>query len=591
MAKCGRCSNPVSPARKSRLEPRRFRGLLFAPLLAMTMEGGYAGPRPSGSRVPTRSEVIATQGMAATSHPLASQVAIDILKRGGTAVDAAIAANAAIGLMEPTGNGVGGDLFAIVWDAKSQKLHGLNANGRSPKSLTLAQLREELRKLGVKTIPPRGPLPVSVPGTVDGWFELHGKFGKLPMKELLAPAIAYARQGFPVTEVIAEGWVRNARLLKDYPNFAATFMPNGRAPAKGEIFRNPLLADTLTRIAEGGRDAFYKGDIAQRIEKYMRANGGYLTAADLAAHASEWVEPVSTNYRGYDVWELPPPTQGIAALQMLNILEAYDLGKMGYGNPEYLHLFVEAKKLAFEDRARYYADPDFATIPLHALISKDYATKRRALITHGKSALEYPADPQALETGDTIYLTVADAAGNMVSLIQSNYRGMGSGMTPDGCGFILQDRGEMFSLQEGHANVYAPGKRPFHTIIPAFVTKEGKPWLSFGVMGGAMQPQGHAQIIINLIDFGMNLQEAGDAPRVRHDGSSEPTDEVMRDGGVVVLEVGVKPETVKALEAMGHKVKVANDGDFGGYQAILRNAAGVYFGASESRKDGAAQGY
>jgi gamma-glutamyltranspeptidase/glutathione hydrolase len=557
----------------------------------MTMEGGYAGPRPSGSLVPTRSEVIATQGMAATSHPLASQIALDVLKRGGTAVDAAIAANAAIGLMEPTGNGVGGDLFAIVWDAKSRKLHGLNANGRSPKSLTLARLREELRKLNVKTIPARGPLPVSVPGAVDGWFELHGRFGKLPMKELLAPAIAYARSGFPVTEVIAEGWVRNARLLKDYPNFAATYMPNGRAPAKGEIFRNPLLADTLTRIADGGRDAFYKGDIAQRIEKYMRANGGYLTAADLAAHESEWVEPASTNYRGYDVWELPPPTQGIAALQMLNVLEAYDLRKMGHGSPEYLHLFVEAKKLAFEDRARYYADPQFAKIPLKALISKDYATKRRALIQPRKSALEYPVDPKALETGDTIYMTVADAAGNMISLIQSNYRGMGSGMTPDGCGFILQDRGEMFSLQEGHANVYAPGKRPFHTIIPAFVTKDGKPWLSFGVMGGAMQPQGHAQILINLIDFGMNLQEAGDAPRVRHDGSSEPTDELMRDGGVVVLEVGAKPETVKALEALGHKVQVANDGDFGGYQAILRNADGVYFGASESRKDGAAQGY
>jgi gamma-glutamyltranspeptidase/glutathione hydrolase len=535
--------------------------------------------------------VIATQGMAATSHPLASQIALDILKRGGTAVDAAIAANAAIGLMEPTGNGVGGDLFAIVWDAKTRKLHGLNANGRSPKSLTLARLREELRKLNVKTIPARGPLPVSVPGAVDGWFELHGKFGKLPMKELLAPAIAYARNGFPVTEVIAEGWVRNARLLKDYPNFAATYMPNGRAPAKGEIFRNPLLADTLTRIAEGGRDAFYKGDIAQRIERYMRANGGYLTAADLAAHESEWVEPASTNYRGYDVWELPPPTQGIAALQMLNVLEAYDLRKMGHGSPEYLHLFVEAKKLAFEDRARYYADPQFAKIPLKALISKDYAAKRRALIQPRKSALEYPVDPKALETGDTIYMTVADGAGNMISLIQSNYRGMGSGMTPDGCGFILQDRGEMFSLQEGHANVYAPGKRPFHTIIPAFVTKDGKPWLSFGVMGGAMQPQGHAQILINLIDFGMNLQEAGDAPRVRHDGSSEPTDEVMRDGGVVVLEVGAKPETVKALEALGHQVQVANDGDFGGYQAILRNADGVYFGASESRKDGAAQGY
>jgi gamma-glutamyltranspeptidase/glutathione hydrolase len=585
MVKSARCSTRACPARRTLSE------ILLAVILAMVMEGSYAGPRPSGSRVPTRSEVIATHGMAATSHPLVSQVALDILKRGGTAVDAAIAANATMGLMEPTGNGVGGDLFAIVWDAKSQKLYGLNASGRSPQSLTLARLREELRKLDATKIPPRGPLPVSVPGTVDGWFELHGRFGKLPMKELLQPAIRYAREGFPVTEVIAEGWAANARLLKQYPNFAETFMPNGRAPRKGEVFRNPLLANTLAQIAEGGRDAFYKGEIAQRIEKYMRANGGYLSAADLGKHHSEWVEPVSTNYRGYDVWELPPNTQGVAALEMLNILEPYDLKSMGFGSPEYLHLFVEAKKLAFEDRARFYADPGFAKIPLKALLSKDYAATRRALIKPDRAALEYPVDNKAIDQSDTIYMSVADEAGNMVSLIQSNYRGMGSGMTPDGCGFILQDRGELFSLKDGHPNVYAPGKRPFHTIIPAFVTRGGKPWLSFGVMGGAMQPQGHVQILVNLIDFGMNLQEAGDAPRVRHDGSSEPTDEVMRDGGEVILEMGTSPATVKALQARGHKVKVENDGDFGGYQAILRNESGVYFGASESRKDGAAQGY
>jgi gamma-glutamyltranspeptidase/glutathione hydrolase len=556
----------------------------------MAMEGSYAGSRPSGSLVPTRSEVIATQGMAATSQPLASQVALDILKRGGTAVDAAIAANATIGLMEPTGNGVGGDLFAIVWDAKTRKLHGLNASGRSPQSLSLQKLREEVRKLNRISIPPRGPLPVSVPGTVDGWFELHGKFGKLPMKDLLQPAIDYARNGFPVSEIIAAGWELNARVLKEYPNYAEVYMPGGRAPRKGEIFRNPQLANTLGAIATGGRDAFYKGEIAQRIEKYLRANGGYLTAADFAAHRSEWVEPVSTNYRGYDVWELPPNTQGVAALQMLNILEPYDLKSMGFGSADYLHLLIEAKKLAFEDRARYYADPQFAKIPLQGLLSKEYAAKRRALIKPDKAALEYPLDPRALEQGDTIYMTVADAAGNMISLIQSNYRGMGSGMTPDGCGFILQDRGELFSLEDGHPNVYAPGKRPFHTIIPAFVTRDGKPWLSFGVMGGAMQPQGHVQVLVNLIDFGMNLQEAGDAPRVRHDGSSEPTGGHMQDGGSVFLEVGMSPETVKALQSRGHKVTVGNDGDFGGYQAI-KVEQGVYFGASESRKDGAAQGY
>jgi len=592
MAKCDRFSSRAFRVPRSPPDLRARRSFWIAGVLVMIMGDGYAGaPRPSGSLVATRSEVIATQGMAATSHPLVSQVALDVLKRGGTAVDAAIAANATMGLMEPTGNGMGGDLFAIVWDAKTQKLYGLNASGRSPKSLSLKTLRAELKKLNSPTIPPTGPLPVSVPGAVDGWFELHGKFGKLPMKDLLAPAISYARNGFPVTEVIAEGWVRNARALAKYPGFAETYMPNGRAPAKGEVFRNPLLANTLSAIADGGRDAFYKGDIARRIEDYMRANGGYLTAADMAAHRSEWVEPVSTNYRGYDVWELPPNTQGVAALQMLNILEAYDLKSMGFGSADYLHAFIEAKKLAFEDRARYYADPEFAKIPLKGLLSKDYAAKRRALIKPDRAALEYPVDPKALDQSDTIYMTVADSAGNMVSLIQSNYRGMGSGMTPTGCGFILQDRGELFSLVDGHANVYAPGKRPFHTIIPAFVTKEGKPWLSFGLMGGGMQPQGHVQIIVNLIDFGMNLQEAGDAPRARHEGSSEPTDEVMKDGGEIVLEVGFSPSVVKALESRGHKVTVTNDGGFGGYQAIMRNAEGVYFGASESRKDGAAQGY
>jgi gamma-glutamyltranspeptidase/glutathione hydrolase len=592
MARYDRCSNPGSIA------PRRRRdgsGALRRAAIAFILVNAtlaLGGPRPNGTLVPTRSEVIATHGMAATSHPLVSQIALDILKRGGTATDAAIAANAAIGLMEPTGSGIGGDLFAIVWDAKTRKLSGLNASGRSPRSLSLAQLRAELQKLGVEQIPRHGPLPVTVPGCVDGWFELHARFGKLPMAELLQPAIGYAREGFPVTEIIAEGWERNARVLEKWPGFAATFMPNGRAPVKGQVFRNPALAATLAAIAKGGRDAFYRGDIPKRIEAYMRAQGGYLAAADFAAHRSQWVEPVSTNYRGYDVWELPPNTQGVAALQMLNILEAYDLSTMGFGSADYLHLFAEAKKLAFEDRARYYADPDFAKVPLKMLLSKDYAAKRRALISKEHAAKQFPAGDAALDQSDTIYMTVADAAGNMVSLIQSNYRGMGSGMTPDNLGFVLHDRGELFALTDGHANVYAPGKRPFHTIIPAFVTKDGKPWASFGVMGGGMQPQGHVQILVNLIDFGMNLQEAGDAPRARHDGSSEPTGEQMSDGGTLVLENGFAPETVRALQARGHQVKVGNDGDFGGYQAIRRDTEnGVYFGASESRKDGAAQGY
>jgi gamma-glutamyltranspeptidase/glutathione hydrolase len=553
----------------------------------MQASPNIAGDRLTGEPFATRSEVIAPHGMAATSQPLATQIALDILKAGGSAVDAAIAANAALGLMEPVGCGIGGDLFAIVWDAEKQELAGLDASGRSPKSLTLDHFRRE----GIDKIPAFGPLPVSVPGAVDGWFELHARYGKLPMTEVLAPAIRYAREGFPLSEVIAYYWGRNAEFLKDYPGFAEIFMPGGKAPGKGEMFRNPYLADTYEKIAAGGRDVFYKGEMARAIADYMAAQGGFLSYEDLAEHRSEWIEPVSTNYRGYDLWELPPQGQGIAALQILNILEAYDLSAMGFGSTEYVHVFVEAKKLAFEDRARFYADMQFVDVPVDGLISKAYAERRRALIDLERAAQSYPAGDDELEEGDTIYLTTADADGNMVSLIQSNYRGMGSGMTPGRLGFVLQDRGELFSLVEGHANVYAPGKRPFHTIIPAFVTKDGKPYMSFGVMGGAMQPQGHAQIMINMIDFGMNLQEAGDAPRIRHTGSSQPTGERMSDGGVVNLESGFSIETAYELRRMGHDVKIQRGG-YGGYQAILRDHdQGVYVGASESRKDGQAAGF
>jgi len=547
----------------------------------------------------TRSEVIAPHGMAATSHPLATQIAIDILKQGGSAIDAAIAANAALGLMEPTGNGIGGDLFAIVWDAEKKELTGLNASGRSPKSLNIQYFKEN----GYETIPAHGPLPVSVPGTVDGWFELHTRYGKLPMPQVLAPAVAYARQGFPLTEVIAYYWGRSANSLKKYPGFAEIFMPDGRAPAKGEMFSNPWLADTLEKIGKEGRDVFYKGEMAKAIESYMKENGGFLTYDDMAAHRSEWVEPVSTNYRGFDVWELPPNGQGIAALQILNILEGFDLADMGIDSSQYIHSFVEAKKLAFEDRARFYADMEFADVPVDELVSKEYAEQRRKLINPDRAARSYPAGDEVLEQGDTIYLTTADSDGNMVSLIQSNYRGMGSGMTPGRLGFVLQDRGELFSLEDGHPNIYEPGKRPFHTIIPAFVTKDGKPWMSFGVMGGAMQPQGHAQVLINMIDFGLNLQEAGDAPRIRHGGSSQPagvrgsdgsprpTSVRMSDGGTVYLESGFPQETVNELRSMGHVIGV-DPGGYGGYQAIRRDEKqGVYYGASESRKDGHAAGY
>ena len=546
-----------------------------------------AADRLTDKAFTTRSEVIAPHGMAATSQPLATQIALDILKAGGSAADAAIAANAALGLMEPVGSGIGGDLFAIVWDADKKELAGLNASGRSPKSLTL----EHLKSLGLEKIPALGPLPVSVPGAVDGWFELHQRYGKLPMSEVLAPAIRYAREGFPLSEVIAFYWGRNAQNLKDYAGFAEVYMPGGKAPVKGEMFRNPRLADTYERLGKEGRDVFYSGDMARAIADYMKENEGFLSYEDMASHTSEWIDPVSTNYRGYDVWELPPNGQGIAALQILNVLEGYDIAAMGFGSPEYVHAFVEAKKLAFEDRARFYADMDFYDVPVAKLISKEYAEERRKLIDPDRAARSYPAGDAAIEHGDTIYLTTADADGNMVSLIQSNFRGMGSGMTPGGLGFILQDRGELFSLTEGHPNVYEPGKRPFHTIIPAFVTRDGKPHMSFGVMGGAMQPQGHAQIIVNMIDFGMNLQEAGDAPRIRHTGSSQPTDQVMKDGGTVYLERGYSLETVNALKQKRHRIGV-DMGGYGGYQAIMRDhEQGVYYGASESRKDGHAAGY
>ena len=557
-------------------------------VLLLSFVCGYflcAQDRITGRSFATRSEVLAQHGMACTSQPLATQTAIDILKAGGSAIDAAIAADAVLGLTEPTGSGVGGDLFAIIWDAKTKKLYGLNASGRSPRSLT----REILLNKGLKTIPSLGPLPVSVPGCVDGWFELHQKFGKLPMKQILSGAINYARNGFPVSEVIAYYMASNSKSLQQYPNFKETYMPDGKSPQKGEIFKNPFLANTLQKIADGGRDAFYKGDIARTIAEYMKKNGGYLSYEDLASHKSEWVEPLSTNYRGYDVWELPPNSQGIAALQMLNIMEGYDVKSMGFGSADYIHLFVEAKKLAFEDRAKFYADPAFHQLPIKQLISKTYASERRKLLDMSKSSKrQLPGNP---EIGNTIYLTVADDNGNMISFIQSNYRGMGSGMTPDQLGFVLQDRGEMFTLEENHVNTYEPGKRPFQTIIPAFITKDGQPWVSFGVMGGAMQPQGHVQIVVNLIDFGMNLQEAGDAPRIQHFGSSEPTGEKMMDSGIVCLESGFDYETIRNLMQRGHKIQY-DLGGYGGYQAIRYDSGNkVYYGASESRKDGQASGY
>ncbi len=558
-----------------------------------------AGDRISGQFFETRSPVVAQHGMAATAHPLASQIAIEILKNGGNAVDAAIAANAALGLMEPVANGLGGDLFALIWDPKTQKLHGLNASGRSPKGMDLADLKKRLN--GADEIPPAGVLPVSVPGAADGWFEMHKRFGQLPMSAILAPAISYAEDGFPVTEVIGYYWDINMQrfdealsvgMIEEFDNARATYLVNGRAPREGEVFKNPDLANTYSLLAEKGRDGFYKGKIAKTIDAYMKRIGGPLRHDDFASHTSEWVEPQSVNYRGYDVWELPPNGQGIAALQMLNLLEGFDMKGAGFMSAKSLHLQIEAKRLAFEDRAKFYADPDFAAAPVKALLSDDYADQRRALINPNKAMVDVgPGDPAAIEDGDTTYLTVADKDGMMVSLIQSNYRGMGSGLVPDGLGFMLQDRGQLFSLEEGHANIYAPGKRPFHTIIPAFITKDGKPWLSFGLMGGAMQPQGHVQIVLNMIDYGLNVQAAGDAARWRHAGSTQPTGTARQGMGMVHLENGVPQDVRGALKAMGH-VLGPSDGGFGGYQAILRDPeTGVYSAASEMRKDGAAIGY
>lgn len=560
-----------------------------------------AGGRPVGEAW-SRSPVYAEHGMAATAHPLASQVAIDILKAGGNAVDAAIAANAAIGLMEPTGNGIGGDLFAIIWDPESEKLYGLNASGRSPRGRSYDELIARLD--GRESLPPFGDLPVSVPGAVDGWFEMHKRFGKISIRRILKPAIEYAENGFPVSPVIGYYLERNlARFesqidsINEFDNARATYFKEG-APQAGTIFKNPDLAKTLTLIARKGRDGFYKGDIARTIDTYMKRIGGDLRYEDFALHESEWVDPACVDYRGHDLCELPPNSQGFAALQMANILRNVDLAQWPRGSAEVLHYITEAKRLAFEDLGRYYADPAFADIPLAGLLSEEYGRNRFTLIDPEKAnPAPAPGDPKLEGEGDTTYLTVADKDGMMVSLIQSNYRGMGSGLVPDGLGFMLQDRGELFSLDPNHPNVYAPGKRPFHTIIPAFVMKDGAPFMSFGLMGGGMQPQGHMQVLINIVDYGMNLQEAGDAARLNHIGGRQPTDRLDDDNvdllGTLNVEPGISTATVEKLRAMGHRVNVVEDGVmFGGYQAIMRDPqTGVYVGATEMRKDGLASGY
>jgi gamma-glutamyltranspeptidase / glutathione hydrolase len=544
-----------------------------------------AGDRPAGPPHKTRSAVIARQGMAATSQPLATAAAIRVLQEGGNAVDAAIAANAVLGVVEPMSCGIGGDLFAIVWDAKTKQIYGLNASGRAPAAATIDLFKAK----GLTEIPTHGPLSWSVPGCVDGWDQLRKRFGTKAWPELLAPAIDYAEKGFPVSEIIAAGWQASEDDLEVIPTSAACYLPGGHAPGKGDVFRNPGLARSLRTVAEDGRDAFYRGPLAEAIVKYSQSVGGLFSSSDFAEHTSNFLDPVSTNYRGYDVWELPPNGQGIAVLQMLNLLEPFDLKSMGAQSAEALHLMIEAKKLAYEDRAKYYADPDFAKLPVETLISKPYAARRaRELSPARANQAPVPGNPMQ---ADTIYMTVVDKDFNSVSLIQSNFHGFGSYHVPGDLGFALQNRGALFALDPKHLNHLEPRKRPFHTIIPGFVTKDGRPWLSFGLMGGDMQAQGHAQVICNMIDFGMDVQEAGDAPRFSHSGSSEPTGQPAQGGGTVGLESGITPDVRRRLEAKGHKL-VESRGGFGGYQAIrIDIERGVLIGGSDPRKDGCAMGY
>ncbi|GAB4374789.1 MAG: gamma-glutamyltransferase [Acidobacteriota bacterium] len=561
--------------------------LALAAAIVAATGAANAADRTSGRMFATRSVSWARHGMIAAAHPLAVQAGIEVLRAGGNAVDAAIATNAALAVVEPVSCGLGGDLFAIVWDPASQRLWGLNASGRAPLALTI----DKVPPAADGTIPLYSPYAWTVPGAADGWFALHGKFGRLPMARVLAPAIRLARDGAPVPQVIAAAWARAARVFGDKPGFADVFLPDGRAPREGEVFRNPALARTLELLAKEGRRAFYDGEIAETIVRYSNEHGGFFAREDFARHRSTWVEPVSTSYRGVELWELPPNGQGIAALEMLNMLELFDLRALGRDSADFWHLLIEAKKLAFADRARWYADPEFADVPVAGLIDKDYARRRAAAIDMDRAArVDAPGDP-ALDRAETTYLAAGDGSGMLVSLIQSNYTGFGSGYVVPELGFGIQNRGALFNLDPEHPNALAPGKRPFHTIIPAFLTRGGRPWCAFGVMGGATQPQGHVQIVVNLVDFDMNIQEAGDAPRFVHTGSSQPTGTRMSAGGFVHLESGVPAEVRRALVRRGHRLLDAI-GLYGGYQAVCRDPeTGVLSGATESRKDGMAAGY
>jgi gamma-glutamyltranspeptidase / glutathione hydrolase len=556
---------------------------------AMTiLSAQLPGDRPAGNARGTRSPVLARNGVIATSQPLASAAGLQVMQEGGNAIDAAVTAAAVLAVVEPTMTGIGGDVFALVYDGKTKQLRGLNSSGRAGSKADADMLVTN----GNKTIPGRGPYPVTVPGALAGWTELLEKHGTITLARALAPAIRYARDGFPVSEIIADQWEGSTQRLALDPPAAAVFLPGGRAPKPGEVFRNPDLANTLEAVAKGGRDVFYKGAIAKAIASDLQARGGFVTAADLASHTADWVEPIGTNYRGYDVYEMPPSTQGFVALEMLNILEGFDIKSLGHNSAEYLHLLVEAKRIGFADRAAYLADFDHvpATV-LKTLISKEYAAGRRKEIDPAKASSGYKPGAFATATsapdaffdgrdhGDTIYLAAADGKGNAISFINSLFSEFGAGIVVPGTGIVLHNRGNGFTLQKGHPNRLAPGKRPLHTLVPAFLMKDGKPLMPFGVMGGDNQAQAHAQVVINLVDFGMNVQDAGDAARVRHGG----------DG--LAAEEGITAAVRAALEARGHKIRDGR-GAMGGYQAVFIDPkTGVLMGGSDPRKDGLAIGW
>ena len=561
------------------------------------------GDRVIGPGFVGRSTVWGANGAAATAHPAATLIGIDTLRRGGSAIDAAIAINAALGFLEPTANGIGGDAFCMLWDPKQKKVVGFNGSGNSPLALSLETARAKKGPDGY--LPKYGAVTVNVPGTVDAWWSAHQRYGKLPWKDVLLPVAELCEAGVPMPQVIAyylqrnmAGFDASAAIIEENDNRKAVYAPTGRTPKVGEVFANPHLGRTLRMIADGGRDAFYDGPIADGIEAYFKRIGGWMTRADLTAHRTEWVEPIQTNYRGVDVYSLPPNSQGLSTNQILNICERFDLKAMGFQSAASIHHQAEAKRLAFEDRARFFADPRFSAAPLEWLNSKAYAAERAKLIRPDRVMDRvFPGDAPA--HGDTTYFSVADKDGMMVSWIQSNYRGMGSGLAPDDgdgrpLGFMFQDRGELFALTDGHPNVYAPGKRPFQTIIPGFACKGGEPWMAYGVMGGGMQPQGQAQIIINMVDYGLDSQEAGDSPRWQHEGSSEPTGQAAEGVGVLHLENGVPQATRAGLEQRGW-VLGPTDGGFGGYQNVMRQTNGegrwTYGAATEMRKDGIALAY